>query len=323
MPSVAPEDLILAEEIGILTPKSFRSDLDGAAPPFVPKKKTWAQLHLSDPGIAHQKAHDELVGDIWLLEQSAAQDDHEAMLDEAAEWLAEQQEILWSDFGGYNCHLISDSKAIAEAEMFRPQTREDIKITKVFPGHSFASINGLSCVYLPWGSETNRNGPPGVKQPLLNRDPLREGEIVLAELEYHVHGRNSWRATSISKKLPTEDMLVSSVEIETDFSSFEGRSNGTKRKGFQYSFELPTDPVHIGAMIGKDGENINRIIHRIQKKTTKPDGCENPEVTITPIDLALPDTPFIPKKTAVRVFLPVGCNWGFEQVKELVSYFHS
>ena len=50
---------------------------------------------------------------------------------------------------------------------------------------------------------------------------------------------------------------------------------------------------------------------------------ELPEVTISPIDLAEPDTPFIPKKTSVRVFLPVCCIWDFKQVTELVSYFHS
>ena len=338
VPSLAPEDLSLAEEIGILTPKSFRSDLDGQAAPFVPKAGTWSQLHISDPEGDHHRAHNELIGDIWLLEQSAAADAHEDMLDEAADWLSEQKTILWSGIGGPFCNIIADKVAIASAEAFSPATREMVKITKVFPGHSFASINGLACCYLPWGSETNRDGPPGVKQPLAFRSPLWEGEFVLADLEFHKQGRNCWRATSIVKKLPTEEMLLSVTEIEADYSEVECFTEGTKRKGFQYDFELPTNPVHIGAIIGKDGENINKLIRHIQdhrknswygKMPTPYDHgvidreFELPEVTIEPVDLANDYTPFIPEKTHIRVFLPVCAIWDEKEVIDLVSYFHS
>ena len=329
VPSMAPEDLRFAEEIGILTPKSFRSDLDALAPPFVPKPRTWSNIHEKDTAENNLKAHTNLINDIQFLECAADFDQHEEILEEASEWLTEQQNILWAPeylSGDPLCHIKADCAAISIAETLPSKTLQDVKILKVFPTHSFGSINGLACVYLPWGSDTRRDGPPGIKQTFTKRFPLIVGEIVLAELAFHKQGRNSWRATAISNKLPTEQMLEGVVEITTNFSK-EPTFTGS-----QFSFIVPCNTENIGSVIGTNGNNLNNIIQGIQKRAENnthklPEEYagkfELPELTITPIDNSLEYNSFTPTKAYVRVFVPVCCIWDYPKILTLVSYFHS
>ena len=96
-------------------------------------------------------------------------------------------------------------------------------------------------------------------QPLLNQKPLRHNEFVLADLVWHPQGKNFWRATKVHPKLPTSEMLVSTVESVSDYG------NKIIRSRWQYTYEIPCDPENIGNIIGSGGKNINSIIQKIQK----------------------------------------------------------
>ena len=86
-----------------------------------------------------------------------------------------------------------------------------IRIVRVEPTWSLGSINGVTSVYVPFGSTTNLEGPPGVAQPLLMRKPLKVHESCSADLDWAPRCRNLWKATKVHPKLHTADMLVSQV----------------------------------------------------------------------------------------------------------------
>ena len=139
-------------------------------------------------------------------------------------------------------------------------------------------------------------------------------------------------------------MLVSVVESVFDCGD-EWKT--LHMKGYQYTYEIPCDPAHIGSIIGKDGKNITSLIHEIQAQRQKtgygemprhiepdpeylppigdPDGLPLPEVTITPIvqDPNEFTVPFKPTKARVRVLIPVCCIWDQAEVETLVSFMHS
>ena len=331
VPSVAPEDMEKGLVVGALTPRSV-CPLDAEAVPFVPPKlPSWASKARGiDDATTHAAAHQQLLTDIGFLQLQQEHDDHEAMLDEAAEWLDSQEKILWGAPGVPP--VVSDCHAIALAEQMPSTAVQEVKIVRVEPAWALASIAGQVCVYLPWGSFTNTEGPPGIKQSLLNRKPLRPHEFVLVEMEFKPQGRNLWRATKIFPKLPTEDMLTSVVQSTTN------RGNACHFlpvSGFQYNYEVPLDPQNIGLIIGRQGSHLNSLIRGIQDsadyfwKNTKINFDENPlpEVTITPIsapeDMFNNASSFIPQKAHVRIYCPEGCEWSSKQVETLVSYFHS
>ncbi len=329
VPSVAPEDLEKGLEVGALTPRHI-SDLDADPVPFAPRLPTWADKVRTMDASTHSDAHKKLLDEIAFLQFQDDQESHEEMLNEAAEWLEDQEKILWSSPGVPA--FVADCFAIAHAEQIPKKAVQEVKIVRVEPTWSLASIAGQTCVYLPWGSETRTDGPPGVRQPLLDQKPLRPHEFVLVEMDFHPQGRNLWRATKIFPKLPTADMLTSVVESVTDY-------NGVKRSGFSYAFEVPCDPENIGLILGRQGKNLNSLIQSIQRKRAEswygpmPDhiDCENcnfplPEVTITPVEA--PDgysgpSSFTPQKANVRIYCPTCCIWDQKEVLELVSFFHS
>lgn len=335
VPSVAPEDLEKAMEIGILTPRSV-SALDQDPAPFVSKKPTWLE---KAKGVAkeedHIKKHKQLLDDIEFLQMIEEQENHEEMLDEAANWIEEQEKILWAPSTGMPS-VMADLFDIQQTNIIPQKTIQEIKIVRVEQTWSLASIAGQICVYLPWGSETNREGPPAIKQPLLNQKPLWNHEFVCAELEYSPNGRNLWKATKILPKLKTEGMLVSMVESKTDYESYP---KTVTRSGYQYTYEIPCDPANIGSIIGQGGKNINALIQSIQKPREEkwygpmPDHIDVdypefplPEVTITPVEA--PEgysgfsNSFIPQKADVRVFCPTCSIWDKAEVEALVSYMH-
>ena len=333
VPSVGPEDFEKAVDVGVRTPR-FVSSLDAEAAPFVaPKLPSWASKARGiDDATAHANSHQQLLNDIGFLQLQQEHDDHEAMLDEAAEWLDSQEKILWGSHGVPS--FVSDCHAIALAEQMPTTAIQEVRIVRVEPSWSLASIAGQVCVYLPWGSFTNTEGPPGIKQPLLNRKPLRPHEFVLVEMEFKPQGRNLWRATKLLPKLPTAEMLQSVVESVTDY-------DGIQRSGFSYQFNVPLDPENIGLIIGGNGKNLNALIQDIQRKRAKSwygpmplhidadyGDFPLPEVTITPIEGPTSEIDSYPsshKPTAalVCVYVPTCGIWDEAEVIELVSYFHS
>ena len=176
---------------------------------------------------------------------------------------AEQDKDRWSKVGGPVGHIIADFSSDYKSRSFRPKTGRILRSQSV--SHSIRQYQWRRRASMFRGvlrqiaMDHLVSSNPAAIAIVCVKENLR-----VAELEYHVHSRQLLACYRPFQKLPTDEMLVSSVETETDYSNKEKRASGTKRKGFQYTFELPTDPVRIGSMIGKDGENINRIIHRIQ-----------------------------------------------------------
>ena len=86
VPSMAPEDLVMAEMIGVLTPRSVDMKLDANAAPFVPTNKSWANLHLNNAEAEkHVEKHQQLLDDIAFF-QLVENQENEDILDEAADW---------------------------------------------------------------------------------------------------------------------------------------------------------------------------------------------------------------------------------------------
>jgi len=243
----------------------------------------------------HAARNQKLVEEIEFLKMV---DDNENIQDEAAEWL--EKEI----------HFMNDQDDILRGCEFAPQKCScEIKITRVEDAWSIGSINGHSVVYLPWGKLTNRNGPPAVKQASAAQHALRLNEFICVELEWNPRGQNFWKATKIYPKLPTSDMLVSSVETSTGSAD-----------GFQYTYSVPCAPENIGSIIGSGGKNLNALIAYLHSG-----GAELPEVTIAPITPTIDDDhcfTFTPTFAQVRIFCPVSAEWDIQQVEELVSYMH-
>ena len=295
VPSVAPEDIALAEEIGVLTPRSVKPT-DFTPKTFVKKPETWAtRIAGSTAESKHAARNQKLVEEIEFLKMV---DDNENIQDEAAEWL--EKEI----------HFMNDQDDILRGCEFAPQKCScEIKITRVEDAWSIGSINGHSVVYLPWGKLTNRNGPPAVKQASAAQHALRLNEFICVELEWNPRGQNFWKATKIYPKLPTSDMLVSSVETSTGSA-----------QGFQYTYSVPCAPENIGSIIGSGGKNLNALIAYLHSG-----GAELPEVTIAPITPTIDEDhcfTFTPTLAQVRIFCPVSAEWDIQQVEELVSYMH-
>ena len=346
VPSVAHEDMEKAMECGALTPCSVDSVLDASAAPFKRRTPTWADKARSvDPEAEHYQKHQQMLDDIGFIQLQDERGDwneDDEILNEAADWLEQEEKILWAPQSGIPSSYF-DGFDIAQTEFIPTRTTQEVRIVRVEPLWSIASINGRSCVYLPWGSKTRIDGPPGIGQPLAYQRPLKLHEFVLADLDWHPQGQNFWRASKIHPKLPTSDMLVSVVESVFDC----GESEILHKKGYQYTYEIPCDPANIGSIIGKDGKNITALIHSIQADRQQksygpmpsyfendpyylpaigdPAGLPLPEVTITPIAQDYCDftVTFKPTKARVRVLIPVCCIWDQAEVDNLVSFMHS
>ena len=121
------------------------------------------------------------------------------------------------------------------------------------------------------------------------------------DLTFTPYERNQWTASRVYSKLNTCEMLISEskhVRYGEDVQQ-------------HYVFDLPTPSCYIGAMIGKDGRNINNLISRISSWICDDTGYE-PEFTFTPCK----------GRTKVDVYIPHGCPWEYKNVLDAVSHFH-
>ena len=123
----------------------------------------------------------------------------------------------------------------------------------------------------------------------------------LMDIKFTPEKRNKWTATKIHEKLFSCDMLIA--------ESKHTRYGEDVQK--HYSFDLPTPSYYIGAMIGKEGRNINNLIARISSWISDNTGYE-PEFTFTPYK----------GRTRVEVYIPHGSMWKFQEVCDAVSHFH-
>lgn len=131
----------------------------------------------------------------------------------------------------------------------------------------------------------------------------------LMDLNFTPGMRNMWKATRIEPKLNTSHM-----RIETSVASV-------------HDYVLPTHPSYIGAIIGKDGKNINALINLRPRSCSfsqqygyiphcSPPNTEVvPEFTLTPTECGW--------NTRVRVEIPEECDWNRYDVERVLMNMHT
>tara|TARA_B100000035_G_scaffold286432_1_gene270751 strand:- start:1501 stop:2340 length:840 start_codon:yes stop_codon:yes gene_type:complete len=126
------------------------------------------------------------------------------------------------------------------------------------------------------------------------------------DLKLTTEQRNMWTAEKIYTKTDTNSLLIG------ESTCFRDIPNSHPYCVQQcYTFDLPTPSYYIGAMIGKEGRNINNLISRISSNLDQKQN-RDPEFTIYPHN----------NLTRVDVYIPDGCNWGYENVYDAISYLH-
>ena len=125
----------------------------------------------------------------------------------------------------------------------------------------------------------------------------------LMDIKWTPEQRNKWTVTKIHAKLDSSDMLIAESK-HTQYGEVVQQ---------HYTFDLPTPSYYIGAMIGKEGRNINNLIETISSWIPEQSGSDyEPEFTFTPYK----------DYTRVDVYIPHGCMWKFQNICNTVSHFH-
>jgi hypothetical protein len=280
--SITTEDISMARDIGILTPREVVSS------DFVPvkvlgqKTPSWAN---KTTGMSTQESHDaDYLAVVHAAEYLAFEEAHEAMLDDLAE--------LWeADLDGSTNHPFQ----LLPWEMPCETATTEVRVTAIKAGFYLGSIGGQATnVYIK------------------TRMPLDPHSIYLMDITATPLERFSWRATKVYPKLSTADMLVSSVFIQESSghpAGFPGNRDETSSR--QYLF--PTPPSHIGTMVGRKGKNIASLIESVNGWDSS-ESFGEPDITITPTnDFA---------GCIVTFHEPPECFWKISDIEWLISHFH-
>lgn len=267
--TIEPEDIEYARDIGILTPREVvPTDFVPAVVPE-PRVPTWASKASDGSGQdRHDQHYKKLMADIDFLKLQASQeaDSHEEMLDDlGAIWEADLDGSIFDPsepFGHKACR-----------REILPSTATEVVRVIADKGHFLlGSIAGQSpTVYIP------KDVIPEIHQHW----NLNAQTFYLMDLQHTPPCpgvRNPWRATKVYPKLSTGGMLDSVLVTErTDDSARDwGMTDCTTT-----TFKLPMAPEYIGAMIGKGGQSVNRLVANT-RSTTERGSWGDPEITILP-----------------------------------------
>jgi hypothetical protein len=281
--SLKKEDYEKAREIGVLTPRKndFYKIPDTDYEPYKNKSESkWITLVKdyanSDKNVKNK--YQELIDDIEFIQlqehmEGEGDPDHVDMLDDLGD--------LWEkDLDGtvFDINEPFGYKA-CRAELLPQTSTQIVRITIKKNGFYIGSIAGQPAnVYIP------KN---------ISKKELNVHSYYFMHLKFAPSGRNMWAAVVVGDKMPSSSMKI-------------GTTNQT------VSYRIPTPGYLIGAMIGKEGRNINNLCQSV-KDWYKFTG-EVPEFTITPDG----DT-----HTMVNVRLPNDCNeWGYNEIEYVVDHMH-
>ena len=224
----------------------------------------------------------ELCQEIDFLELQRKEEDDEEMFDDLEKMINE--DIKQTDYPYFEDRYAMDEKP----DPLRSEGKKIIVRVVINKGHFYlGSIAGQPVdVYIPseiteWNVDVH--------------------SYYLMDIKFTSEKRNKWTATKIHEKLITCDMLISEskhVRYGEDVQQ-------------HYVFDLPTPSYYIGAMIGKEGRNINNLTRNISSRIPDDTGYE-PEFTFTPHK----------GHTRVEVYIPHGSMWKFQEVCNTVSHFH-
>lgn len=278
------EDYEKAREIGVLTPrkKDFYKIPDSDRVPkdvSIPRSVWVAQAQSQRKATQLKKVQEykELIDDIEFLQlQGLIEDDgdleHVEMLDDLAD--------LWEkDLDGsvFDINEPFGHKA-CRAEIMPGKSTEIVRITIKKPGFCIGSIAGK---------------PADVYIPAYIGKGVDIHSYYLMDIKFNPCGRNQWLAEKVYSQIPSESMRI-------------GTTNQT------VSYHIPTPGYLIGAIIGKEGKNINNLCQSV--KEWYGFTGEVPEFTIKPDGET---------HTIVDVKLPSGCTeWGYSEIEYVVDHMH-
>lgn len=281
--SLKKEDYEKAREIGVLTPRKndFYKIPHTDYEPYKNKSESkWITLvkEYADSDKKVKNKYQELIDDIEFIQlqehmEGEGDPDHVDMLDDLGD--------LWEkDLDGtiFDINEPFGYKA-CRAELLPQTSTQIVRITIKKNGFYIGSIAGQPAnVYIP------KN---------ISKKELNLHSYYFMHLKFAPSGRNMWAAVVVGDKMPSSSMKI-------------GTTNQT------VTYRIPTPGHLIGAMIGKEGRNINNLCQSV-KDWYKFTG-EVPEFTITPDG----DT-----HTMVNVRLPNDCNeWGYNEIEYVVDHMH-
>jgi hypothetical protein len=337
---VEPEDVEMARQIGVLTPREIIPS-DRMAAPMITETDgsneqddalyeqaatiSWAQRASGKKPLSLQEIRDRDIADLEFLMLQAQEegDDHEdTMADLYMDWLNDMDHICLDPTAPYGYTAGWD-------EVWRPSITEVVRVVAEFPRYFVGSIAGAPpSVYIPKEMFTARivlNGP--------NAGQIEHGPVEEVLAEDHLHGyflmdlehtpglRNEWRAQHLHRCLPTAVM-----HQYTHFSPGVHTAARVDELTVTDTFLVPMSPSYIGAIIGKEGKNMTSLIKRITDKAerarqddwsdTRPRQAptSDPEITLTPAPSG--------EDIIVSIARPHGCYWTAYDVLQAVRYMH-
>ena len=281
------EDIDKARDIGVLTPreKDFykipdsdrkSSDITSSCSVWISKAKE--RKEYKEAQNKKNKKYQYIIDDIEFIQmqehlEGEGDPEHVAMLDELSD--------MWeADLDGtvFDVNEPFGYKACRK-EVLPTSTSEIVRITIDKNGFYIGSIAGQPAnVYIP------KN---------ITKGKLNIHSYYFMNLRFNPNGRNLWTAVVVGKKMSSSSMKIST-------------SNNT------VTYKIPTPGYLAGAIIGKDGKNINNLCQSV-KEWYKFSG-EVPDFTIQPDE---------DNYLKVMVHLSKDCvEWGYKEIEYVVDHMH-
>lgn len=292
--TLEPEDRDMGRMIGVLTPREIiPSDripqTDGRNGEM--SDISWAQRVSGKKSKTPQEVRDQEVEDLefLLLQAEKEGDEIEDMLDTLSlHWEEDMDRTVFdvtAPFGytaGWNEVICSKNTQI-------------VRVVGEYQNYFIGSIGGKPpSVYIP-----KEILPKNIRNNHLHC-------FYLLDLDFTPGLKNQWRATFCYPPLTTSPMWQTTEFFQSDEDSQKIEKN---------SFVVPMPPCYIGAIIGKNGKNMNALINRISDNMGLYDSeTIDPEITLTPGDDG--------ESILVDVCRSTGCKWDINQVITAVSYMH-
>lgn len=285
--SITSEDISMARDIGILTPREVVSSDFVPVEISAPNTSSWAS---KASGMSPQDAHDteylatvrdaDFLAFVALIEGDDMDD-----LDEHHH----------SDLDG----MINHPYQLLPSEMPCMSFATEVRVTAIKNGYYVGSLGGQ-------GTNVYIKTPPS---QLLELHSLYLMDVTATPAESF-----PLCATKVFQKLRTADMLVSCLECDLETGILISTPWWDRKETTTRQYLLPTPAEHIGAMIGRQGKNITALIESVHEWDSNHASSGEPEITITPT--------YDSKGCFVTFHEPPECSWSTRDIEWLISHFH-
>ena len=285
--SITTEDISMARDIGILTPREVVSSDFVSAKVSVPNVPSWA-TRVS--GSSAQMSHDdeylsvvheaEFLAFVALIEGDDMND------------LVEQHHL---DLDGMTNH----PPQLLPSEMPYASLATEVRVTAIKNGYYVGSLGGQ-------GPNVYIKTPPS--------QPLELHSLYFMDLISTPHESFPLCATKVFQKLRTADMLVFILECDLETGILISTPWWDRKETTTRQYLLPTPAEHIGAMIGRQGKNIAALIKSVNEWESDHASFGEPEITITPTHDS--------NGCFVTFHEPPECIWSTRDIEWLISHFH-